>query len=57
MKKYICKNHTQMEFLIPENVKECISFNSFQEIKSCELHLENNLNCQLIEMEEFVNFA
>lgn len=38
-------------------MEECISFNSFQEIKSCELHLENNLNCQLIEMEAFVHFA
>jgi len=56
MKKYICKNHKQVEFLIPENVEECISFNSFQEIKSCESHLQNP-NCQLIEVKESVSIA
>ncbi len=57
MKKYICKNHKQMKFSIPENIEECISFNSFQEIKLCESHLENNSNCQLIEKEEPINFV
>ena len=55
MKKYICKNHKQMEFLIPENIEECILFNSFQEIKSCELHVEKNFDCKLIELKEDVN--
>lgn len=44
-----CKNHREIKFSIPENVEECISLNSFQEIKSCELHLENNPNCKLIK--------
>jgi hypothetical protein len=55
MKKYICKNHKQMKFSIPENREECISFNSFQEIKLCESHLENNSDCQLIEVGRIVN--
>ena len=41
-----------MKFLIPETVEECISFDSFQVIKSCEFHLENNPGCKLIECGE-----
>jgi len=44
-----CKNHREIKFSIPENIEECISFNSFKEIKSLEFHLENNPNCKLIE--------
>jgi len=44
-----CKNHREIKFSIPENIEECISLNSFQVIKSCELHLENNPSCKLIE--------
>jgi hypothetical protein len=44
-----------MEFLIPENIEECILFNSFQEIKSCKLHVEKNFDCKLIELKEEVN--
>ena len=49
LKNYICKNHNDLKFLIPENVEECILFNSFQDIKSLEFHLENNPSCKLIE--------
>ncbi len=38
-----------MKFLIPETVEECILLASFQEIKSCEFHLENNPNCKFLE--------
>ncbi len=49
VKELICKNHREIKFSIPENIEECISLNSFQVIKSCELHLEKNPNCKLIE--------
>jgi len=49
LKEYFCNNHKKLKFSIPENIEECISLNSFQEIKSCEFHLENYPNCKLIE--------
>jgi len=49
MKEYFCNNHRKIKFTIPENIEECISLNSFQEIKLLEFHLQNYPNCKLIE--------
>ena len=49
VKEIQCNKHTKIKFSIPENIQECISLNSFQEIKSLESHLENNPNCKMVE--------
>ena len=49
LKKYTCNNHKEIRFSIPENIEECISHNSYQEIKSLESHIENNSDCKFIE--------
>jgi hypothetical protein len=51
LKKYICEKHQSTLFSIPDTVEECISFNSFEEIKSLELHLQNSPECKMIECE------
>ena len=49
VKEIQCNKHTKIKFSIPENIQECISLNSFQEIKLLELHLENYPNCRMVE--------
>ena len=53
MREIKCSKHKEMEFSIPENIEECVSLNSFQEIKLLENHLENNPDCKMISKEDF----
>jgi len=48
MRKVLCINHKKIKITIPDTVDECISLNSFLEIKSLEEHLEKFPNCKFI---------